>query len=874
MHDAYEAIDVLKRLPLAIESIACWEDDSNRGHVTLLVGTKPGHLLVYNVKRKMGTSHIDIDLERSNRSFSRKPIQQLYVSPEFKILVSLSDGVVSVHDLHSYQLISVIQRAKGATLFSADLEAQVSLQGVAAYALRLCIVVRRKLQIYFWKHRDFIELHNDITLPEPPKAMAWCKDSICMGFKREFYIVKLDGNDAIRELFPTGKSMEPVIGKLGVDQLILLKDETSVFIDSEGEVTNKNPFTWSDNPVAVEYYAPYLLGILPKYIEVRTVEPKRLIQSIDMMKPRVVASWRNWTFVASTNHIWSIGQIAVEKQIEQLTAGKEYEIALQLAKSCTDEDRSKRIQHIHTLLAFEQFCRLQFAESLATFANLSVDAVQVIGLFPDLLPTDYRKGLKYPGEIPTLKNDDLERGLLALSDFLMQKRNETLVLDQQKLPEVYPMMGGNTTVVLKRQLLQIIDTTLLKCYLKTNDALVAPLLRLPHNNCHVEEAEKVLKKANKQRELIELYRKKGLHRKALHLLLQESKKSKNEENQENMIEYLQHLGKKHLDLIFTFAPEILKLNPIEGLKIFTADLAEVDSLPRKKVLDFLSDISPKLVMAYLEHVIYEWYDTTTEFHNRLATSYKDTVLELLNKYEQSIPEGKFSLTISYQCPVELQETRNKLISFLEISMHYQPERILPDFPQKKLIEERAILLGRSGKYQQALALYAYALHDLPRAEQYCCKLYDQDPKANKDVFIYLLKMYLTPESLGNDGLGVECPTSINLHAALRVMYVHVNRIEASKALELLPDSVRATDIHVFIGKVLEKQSEVKHKLQVLNSLMLSESQQVHEQRIYHESNKCKITEERTCPVCRKKIGVSAFARFPNDVVLHYFCCKD
>lgn len=34
-------------------------------------------------------------------------------------------------------------------------------------------------------------------------------------------------------------------------------------------------------------------------------------------------------------------------------------------------------------------------------------------------------------------------------------------------------------------------------------------------------------------------------------------------------------------------------------------------------------------------------------------------------------------------PVELVETRNKLISFLEISTDYQPERILPDFPKDR-----------------------------------------------------------------------------------------------------------------------------------------------------------------------------------------------
>ena len=49
---------------------------------------------------------------------------------------------------------------------------------------------------------------------------------------------------------------------------------------------------------------------------------------------------------------------------------------------------------------------------------------------------------------------------------------------------------------------QVIDTTLLKCYLQTNDALVASLLRLKDNNCHLVEAERVLKKASKFTELV------------------------------------------------------------------------------------------------------------------------------------------------------------------------------------------------------------------------------------------------------------------------------------------------------------------------------------------------------------------------------------
>ena len=50
---------------------------------------------------------------------------------------------------------------------------------------------------------------------------------------------------------------------------------------------------------------------------------------------------------------------------------------------------------------------------------------------------------------------------------------------------------------------------------QTNDALVAPLLRLKDNNCHVVECEKVLIKSKKYNELVILYQTKGSHRKGL-----------------------------------------------------------------------------------------------------------------------------------------------------------------------------------------------------------------------------------------------------------------------------------------------------------------------------------------------------------------------
>lgn len=114
-------------------------------------------------------------------------------------------------------------------------------------------------------------------------------------------------------------------------------------------------------------------------------------------------------------------------------------------------------------------------------------------------------------------------------------------------------MDVGTNLKSRRQLLQIVDTTLLKCYLLTNDALVASLLRLKDNHCHLEESERALKRHHKHAELIILYQTRGLHRKALELLKKHA--TSNEDfgsplaNHERTIQYLQHLGESRHPLV-------------------------------------------------------------------------------------------------------------------------------------------------------------------------------------------------------------------------------------------------------------------------------------------------------------------------------------
>ncbi|KAM4664640.1 vam6/Vps39-like protein isoform 2-T2 [Discoglossus pictus] len=878
MHDAFESVLILEKLPLQIECLAAWEE-------WLLVGTKQGHLLLYRVKKEQGCNKFEVTLEKSNKNFAKK-IQQIHVVPQFKILISLLDNNVCVHDLLTFQLMTTISKAKGASLLSCDLQRSES----GEEKLKMCVAVRRKLQLYFWKDRAFHELQGDFSVPDVPKSMAWCQNSICVGFKRDYYLIRVDGKGSIKELFPTGKQLEPLAVPLEDGKVAVGQDDLTVVLNEEGTCTPKCALNWTDIPVAMEHHPPYIIAVLPRYVEVRTFEPRLLVQSIELQRPRFVTSGGpNIVYVASNHFVWRLVPVSIATQIQQLLQDKQFELALQLAmKDDADGEKRQQIHHIQNLYAFNLFCQKRFDDSMQVFAKLGTDPTHVIGMYPDLLPSDYKKQLHYPNPVPTLSGAELEKANLALIDYLTQKRSHLVkkLNDTDYHSTTSPLMEGTPIIKSKKKLLQIIDTSLLKCYLHTNVALVAPLLRLENNHCHVEESEHVLKKAHKYSELIILYEKKGLHEKALLVLVDQSKKANSPlKGHERTVQYLQRMGAENLPLMFEYCKWVLRDHPEDGLKIFTEDLPEVESLPRDHVLKFLLENFKHLAVPYLEHIILIWEERGPDFHNCLIKLYCERVQVLMQAKAtgQDCPRGPAwneersgSLITAGTEEGELGEVRSKLLNFLEISDCYQPDLLISDFPFDGLLEERALLLGRMGKHEQALFIYVHILKNTSMAEQYCHKHYDPSKEGSRDVYLSLIRMYLSPPDvhcLGPIKIKLELPET-NLEAALAVLEQHHGKLNTTKAINLLPANTLLKEIQIFLEKVLEENAQRKRFNQVLKNLLHAEFLRVQEERISYQQVKCVITEEKICSVCKKKIGNSAFARYPNGVVVHYFCSKD
>ncbi|XP_055613436.1 vam6/Vps39-like protein [Uranotaenia lowii] len=890
MHDAY-ILYPPEKIPVQIESMAGFENK-------LILGTRQGHLLMYSFEPNPDSNKLDLQLLQYDKNFSKKPITQIEAIPEYKLIFSLSDGVVNVNDYsrHGFPLIHTAQKTKGATVFALDIKKSKSLTGELALVCRLCVAVKRKLQCYYWKQNELLEFGNDIDLNDVPKTIAWNNSWICVGFKTEYVIYDISGEQPKKiDLFPTSssKSIEPCISLIEDGVFAVAKDEYLVTVYTEKYKTdgkenssglvkpdasmlttkdtrNLKSLIWSEPFQGLVWDEPYIIGLVTDGVEVRVFDniemsdKGSLIQTIpQLQKARFLARGKQGLlYAASVSHLWCIQAVEISKQREHLLQQENFHLALQLTNISEEsaEFKATKIDEIQTRHAYNLFVNKHFRESMKEFSKLNTDPIDVIRLFPDLLPDSGKNKLSSYSKktAPELDEKDLENGILALIDYLTEIRY-SLRQDLVNKTDSKVSSGKNISA-----LLSIIDTTLLKCYLQTSDSMVASVLRM--NYCYLEESERVLKKHDKYVELIILYQTKGQHKRALQLLQSQTDCPGSPlYGHDRTIQYLQHLGIEDKQLIFEFSGWVLEKHPDDGLKIFIEDIPEVKNLPRAEVLDFLLKDHKKLVVRYLEHIINVWDEQKALFHNILIQQYREKLISLKNDpdIENDIQKRTARDTVNA-----------KLLAFLRKSKYYHAEKVLGDFPYTDLFEARAIILGRLDKHEKVLAIFVQILGDFDKAIEYCDQTYDSyDPKSC-DVYVTLIETILTPPTVPPYSDAQFHPRCLNpdIETVLGILEKNAKKINPYAVLPILPDNIPLSSIKTFLEIALNHHLERKRKCQILKGLYYAEHLQTHEQKIHYESKQFLVEEHSVCPVCKKKFSYqSAFVRTAEGSIVHFSC---
>lgn len=251
-------------------------------------------MLSYSIQSNPEGQKVDLQLLQYNKNFSKKPIVQLEVVAGLKILFSLSDTLLMVNDInrHNFPLIHLAAKTKGTSVFAIDSRAPKSLTGDVTVLVRLCAAIKRKLQLWYWKYDQLVELNQEIELSDYPKALAFSGDNICVGFNSSY--VLYDISSAIpqkNELFPisSSRNMDPCISILSENIFGVAKDEfmISVYVPLKQDVPTEGQFTekmaqggsltdkkfgnllWSEPLHQLVWDEPYLVGLVGETIEVR-----------------------------------------------------------------------------------------------------------------------------------------------------------------------------------------------------------------------------------------------------------------------------------------------------------------------------------------------------------------------------------------------------------------------------------------------------------------------------------------------------------------------------------------------------------------------------------------------------------------------------
>lgn len=325
-------------------------------------------------------------------------------------------------------------------------------------------------------------------------------------------------------------------------------------------------------------------------------------------------------YVATQSHVWCLVPFKINDQLEQILRYKNYELGLNLIssqmyfnqttdnpfantwannvnkqspsranrsdvltpffslrKALVNEIDDNLIRKITNLNALDLFCKKKFNDSLQLFQTMNTDPSHIIAFIPGLLPDGYRNKLKFDDFYPVLDAKELEEAIGRLIDYLQYKRSifKDEYFKEEKEAKLMgdfiltPLMENRPVLKTRKQILQIIETTLLKCYLKTKENLVPIFLRTCDNNdknfLHLEEAERLLSQHNKISELTILYEKKEAHEKALSLLVTESTKTSSPlYGQKYLIDYMKKLGNKNIELIFKYAKCVIEADANKG----------------------------------------------------------------------------------------------------------------------------------------------------------------------------------------------------------------------------------------------------------------------------------------------------------------------
>ncbi|THW62080.1 hypothetical protein D6D20_04547 [Aureobasidium pullulans] len=409
-----------------IESVLAYGD-------RLLVGLSTGTLRIYRVNEVPETSPDAtpsktraVDLVREEEKFSRRAIQQLAIIKEANILVSLSDGHVSIHDLQTFQLQEKLDKTKGATAFAVTSNViKDPVTDIPSLVSRLAVAVKRRILWWSWQDMELSPEVQEITLPHSPKSLLWATGTkMLVGLDPGFSIIDIEtlavadvikptptGNVRFGAVSSSGMGYmgmgswvpKPMATNLTNNKMLIAKDVNTLFIDTDAKPADKRQIPWAFAPEALGYSYPYLLSLQQTAkgaLDVRSPDTLNLLQTIPLPgasilhvpQPNISLAHAGKGFlVASDRCIWRMVALNYEAQVSQLVEKTKFDEAISLLNMLEDtllKDKQGSIREISMLKAQNLFSQQKYRPALDLFTDVSAPPKRVVSLYPKSIAGD------------------------------------------------------------------------------------------------------------------------------------------------------------------------------------------------------------------------------------------------------------------------------------------------------------------------------------------------------------------------------------------------------------------------------------------------------------------------------------------------------
>ncbi|KAJ1347338.1 hypothetical protein KIN20_002374 [Parelaphostrongylus tenuis] len=877
MYEAYSANEVAMKLPLEITSLAC-----QRSCGSVFTGSKVGQLFVYSPKR---TGRRGFDLDNLCKQFERKAVQDLAVCEEAEVLFCVSDGQMAAHCLKNrhYPVIAILPKVKPVHCYATWIRED-------SHVMYIFVSSKKRLSLFKWIDKDFHEVRFEYnqSFTDKPSTLRVVANTLLLSCGREYLLISLTETSTEDEESWCGEcrrlfefSDNPAILEIGDRNLLgFSHGDSLVLTNFQGQKTPLADLRFSDVPVDLVYDSPYVVALLPRgQVEVRSLNPPYLIQSMVLSKAALLSPGNaGYVFVSGPFDVWMLDAHSnIRKNVSLLVAEKQFDLAIQIAELSNVFSDENKLE-IKRQAALNLFQRKKFEESFMLHAEIKTDVITIIQMFPEFLPEKLQK----KAAAFDLPANDKKRALLALGNYLSAVRSDlSKQLDHHNREKVNNQSTLNAEDLKNLHIsLQVVDTALLKCYLQTRPSLVDSLLRLHNNSCFFEDAESILLAENRLPSLFILYESRKKHEMALELLKTQAQDPDSDpffHGFNQTITYLQTLGNTHLELICKYARWVLDKDIDSGLEIFIGEESEVArNLDRQAVFAFLRSNYVAAVIPYLEHLVYTWKETRQVFHDALAEYYIIRVKLLFQDYVHTFPDDENIIRVGDE-DGELGKMRRQLIKFLQYSHYYSPQAVLLQLNNCVFYEERALLLGRLKHHEQALAIYTSILNDFESAEEYCRIYYDRNDEINSQVYLCLFRAFVKPSDPIIAGiLEKDLPTpEPDVLSAIRVLNRHADKIDTAYALQLIPTDTLLSTLSKALHTVLQTTQDSASAFALQRSIS-ARGIASHRERLRHVlSQRIVVGNASECCKCGKRIGNSAFVRYPTDGSLaHFGCHKD